>query len=46
MDIICLFAETFDSFKTTTAISNTEIYGESKTVRLAKSNVESLERPL
>ena len=30
----------FDSFKTTIAISNTEIYGENKMVRLAKSNTE------
>ena len=35
----------FDRFKTTISISNTEIYGASKTVRFAKRNVESLEQP-
>ena len=34
------YTKTFDSFKTTIAILNIEIYGASKTVRLAKRNVE------
>ena len=43
MQIFCVFCNnTFDSFKTTIAISNSKIYGASKTVRLAKRNIEKV----
>ena len=43
MQIFCVFCtNTFDSCKTIIAISNTKIYGASKTVRLAKRNIEKV----